>query len=391
MRVHTSSRKSDQSGVSFIVPAFNAEKTLSRCLDAIRAQTFSNSEPYAVEIIVVDDGSSDDTSAVAASHGAIVVQQENSGAARARNQGLLKATYEAVAFIDADVVISENWAGQCLLTLETPWIDCVQTPVVPDGPAGFMTTFRRDFIGYKTQGHYCYLVNAKESAPVLNSSAFMSRRSYLKDCAYAFDENLRRGEDLDFSLQLFFGGCHFAVASAASARVYDERSAFRYLMRSFQDGRWTFEVLRAWNIDPKPLRRKRKLRLPPSPISALFIRLNLAATRLGLFVSSKGLFRINSRKSEKRPPGPDYRNPFLLRVEKSSLKRETRLILLADELIFASARDLSRLTLNKQQSETVKNLIATTMKTGHHERNDLRRAESVLALLMTHGFMSEEA
>jgi len=89
--------------VSVIVPAFNAEKTIARCLSSLERQTLSG-----IEVVVVDDGSTDATARLVQGHvlarrGSIrLVTQPNSGRAAARNTGLHHATGEFVGFVDAD-------------------------------------------------------------------------------------------------------------------------------------------------------------------------------------------------------------------------------------------------------------------------------------------------
>jgi glycosyltransferase involved in cell wall biosynthesis len=83
--------------ISVVIPAYNAEHFLPRCLASVFAQTLKPEE-----VIVVDDGSTDNTAAKAAELGAIVIRQANSGLADARNSGIRKASGNWVALIDAD-------------------------------------------------------------------------------------------------------------------------------------------------------------------------------------------------------------------------------------------------------------------------------------------------
>jgi glycosyltransferase involved in cell wall biosynthesis len=87
------------SGVSVIIPAFNAAATVAESLQSVRAQTFAPDE-----VILVDDGSSDDTAerALAACPGLIVVRQAHAGAAAATNAGFGVARAPLVAMLDAD-------------------------------------------------------------------------------------------------------------------------------------------------------------------------------------------------------------------------------------------------------------------------------------------------
>ena len=80
---------------SVIVPAFNAEVTLSSCLEALVEQSISK-EDY--EVIVVDDGSTDDTSEIARQCEVKFFCQTNHGPAAARNKGAAEAGGDIILF-----------------------------------------------------------------------------------------------------------------------------------------------------------------------------------------------------------------------------------------------------------------------------------------------------
>lgn len=86
--------------VSVVIPTFNREKTIRRCIDSIVNQTYP-----AFEIIVVDDGSEDRTLDILQSEYKDVVKivkQVHKGAQAARNAGILAANGEYIAFLDSD-------------------------------------------------------------------------------------------------------------------------------------------------------------------------------------------------------------------------------------------------------------------------------------------------
>lgn len=88
--------------VTVVVPAYNAAATLDEAMQSIRLQTERN-----IEIIVVDDGSTDETPLIAQRHAnedrrIRLIQQVNGGVAAARNRGILEASSQLVAPIDAD-------------------------------------------------------------------------------------------------------------------------------------------------------------------------------------------------------------------------------------------------------------------------------------------------
>ena len=89
---------------SIIIPAYNAEAYLQRCLDSIIAQDFTD-----YEVICIDDGSTDSTPTLLANYSQVnVITQPNQGMATARNRGLEEASGEYVMFVDSDDTICPN-------------------------------------------------------------------------------------------------------------------------------------------------------------------------------------------------------------------------------------------------------------------------------------------
>lgn len=88
--------------ISVIIPAYNIENEISRCLDSVLNQIYKN-----IEIIVVDDGSTDRTLEILNTYeqkydNIFVVHQENKGVFSARLSGIQKATGEWIGFVDGD-------------------------------------------------------------------------------------------------------------------------------------------------------------------------------------------------------------------------------------------------------------------------------------------------
>ena len=88
--------------VSVIVPVYNVEKYLKRCLDSIINQTYKN-----IEIILVNDGSKDNSRDICEEYeknfdNIVLINQENGGLSAARNTGLKYVKGEAVTFVDSD-------------------------------------------------------------------------------------------------------------------------------------------------------------------------------------------------------------------------------------------------------------------------------------------------
>ena len=86
--------------VSIIIPVYNAEEYISRCLDSLINQTYKN-----IEIVIVDDGSNDNSLAIVSKYKdnrIKIYSQENQGPSIARNTGIEKSTGKYIMFVDAD-------------------------------------------------------------------------------------------------------------------------------------------------------------------------------------------------------------------------------------------------------------------------------------------------
>lgn len=104
--------------ISVIVPAYNAEKTIERCIRSIAAQTFKN-----IEIIVINDGSTDNTedrikSLCLEFQYLRVFSQPNQGLSAARNKGIDESNGELLAFVDADDCIAPSMLEKLYDALE---------------------------------------------------------------------------------------------------------------------------------------------------------------------------------------------------------------------------------------------------------------------------------
>ena len=94
--------KTENPAISIIVPVYNVEKYLERCLNSILKQSFTN-----WECILIDDGSKDKSSSICdffadKDRRFKVIHQKNQGVSQARNTGIDLATGEWIAFVDSD-------------------------------------------------------------------------------------------------------------------------------------------------------------------------------------------------------------------------------------------------------------------------------------------------
>lgn len=116
--------------ISVIVPIYNVEKYMKKCVDSIINQTYKN-----LEIILVDDGSPDNCPQICDEYAKQdsrikVIHKENGGLSDARNAGMKIATGEYVSFIDSDDYISDDFVETLYTTMKTENSDIVECDIV---------------------------------------------------------------------------------------------------------------------------------------------------------------------------------------------------------------------------------------------------------------------
>lgn len=119
--------------ISVIIPIYNAEVDLPRCINSILVQTYGN-----FELILVDDGSQDKSIDICDAYAMLdsrvkVIHKENQGVSSARNVGLDFATGEWIYFIDADDWIEASYLEQFVLGITNETDLLIQSYIVENG------------------------------------------------------------------------------------------------------------------------------------------------------------------------------------------------------------------------------------------------------------------
>ena len=104
--------------VSIIVPIYQAENFIDKCIGSIIRQSYTN-----LEIILVDDGSTDNSLSICKSYAEqdnriILMHTDNCGGAHARNVGLKHAKGDYIAFVDADDYLEQGFIKVLLHYIE---------------------------------------------------------------------------------------------------------------------------------------------------------------------------------------------------------------------------------------------------------------------------------
>jgi glycosyltransferase involved in cell wall biosynthesis len=180
--------------VSFLVPTYNAEHDLARCLGAVAALDVPAG--VQVEVLVADGGSTDATRAVAAAHGARVLTNPRRLAEDGKRVAFDASRGELVVFLDADnVLASADWLRRILAPLADDTVDCVESNYLPApdfssfdryvtrlvvaDPVARLLASRPERTA--TEGAGCSVkVYARGSVPVAGANGFVWRRRLIE-------------------------------------------------------------------------------------------------------------------------------------------------------------------------------------------------------------------
>lgn len=207
--------------ISFVVIAYNEEKSIERTLASISA--LENLVGY--EIIVVDDGSRDKTGEIVSEFVArnpqvrLVRLTENHGRGYARARGIAEASGKFIATVDADIVLPPNWLRCARIALTDH--DAVGGTAVPDGDVAYI--YRRFRLVPRLVGH---------TTPVTGSNALYRREVF---DIVKFDPALREGEDIALNHEIKASGLSCCTISGLIV-AHEENKTFGESLR------WLFET-----------------------------------------------------------------------------------------------------------------------------------------------------
>ena len=194
--------------ISIIVPVYNGEATIARCIDSILGQTLTQ-----LELIVIDDGSTDRTAEICTAYSdarLIYRKKENGGVSTARNMGISLAQGEYIGFVDADDYIApdmcekmyrasiESNADICVCDYDIVFDDKKRTSYTDLLRGGFFDKQQiRVEVLSKFLGHVDKNGNIAKFDWAIIRRFF--RRDFLSQSKLLFDETLSNSEDCLFA------------------------------------------------------------------------------------------------------------------------------------------------------------------------------------------------
>jgi GT2 family glycosyltransferase len=218
--------------ISIVIPAYNAEKTLGACLEALRIQTV-----VPQEVIVVDDGSTDCTSQVASDFNVKLIRQANQGPASARNAGVAEACGEIILFTDSDCEPEKQWVEKMVAPFNDPRVD---------GVKGVYRTRQAEpaarLVQAEFEDRYRLLAQSEWIDFVDGHAAAFRRAAILEIGGFdpAFPE--ANNEDVDFSYRLAAAGKRMVFRPDAIVYHHHPDSFLKYFILKVKRGYWRMIV-----------------------------------------------------------------------------------------------------------------------------------------------------
>ena len=213
--------------ISVIIPAYNAEKTLYKCLDSVIEQTYKD-----LEIIIVDDGSTDGTADIIKKYTKRYnyikcIHQKNAGVSKARNVGIDNAQGEYLYFIDSDDHIENDTFGSLIDADKKHSLDIVASEIIDEnGTSAIRNAFAEVSDLYADTkdeiGRNAFFIRLGSAVGKLY------RLKTIIDNGIRFIENIDLAEDFIFTHTVLLNSCSIAKVSRS-----------RYIVQNINEDSWS--------------------------------------------------------------------------------------------------------------------------------------------------------
>lgn len=220
---------------SLIIPAYNAEKTIKRCLKSAMEQTLPRE---IFEIIVVDDGSTDRTRRIVKEFPVKIVSQKNQGPAVARNRGAREASGDILLFTDSDCELDSNFVKNMIAPFD------IDSEIA--GVQGSYKTKQKEFMAMFSQVEIetRYKIMARNKyIDFIGTYAAAYKKDIFENYG-AFDTGfpLASGEDTEFSYKLHKANCKMVFQPEAFVFHQHPNKLIHYLKTKFYRGYWRIRL-----------------------------------------------------------------------------------------------------------------------------------------------------
>lgn len=210
--------------ISVIVPVYNTENYIGRCIESILNQSFSD-----FELILINDGSKDRSAEIIKSYEdnkIVFIDNNNNGVSETRNIGIKAAKGEYIQFVDSDDFIDKDMFKDTLKLLEDNNADCVMTglylDIEQDGKINTSTqTF--DYVEAENKKDIALNVLSRMGGTYINSPINkMYKRNIIIENNIFMDKNIDLGEDFLFNL-MYLKYCNNVI--------FSEKCYYHYWMK----------------------------------------------------------------------------------------------------------------------------------------------------------------
>lgn len=180
--------------VSIIVPVYNVESSISRCLESIQTQTFTD-----LRIILIDDGSTDNSGTICDQFAKddsriTVIHQENKGVSAARNAGIEIANSEYILFVDSDDYIDSGFV-EIMLKNESDLTLCGMHKDDENGRIISEVRYTNTFFEHQIDIDYEYFLSQRG---IYSPYCKLFKCSLIKENGIRFPKDISWGEDSMF-------------------------------------------------------------------------------------------------------------------------------------------------------------------------------------------------
>lgn len=257
--------------ISIIIPVYNVEKYIEKCLDSVRQQTFED-----FECILIDDGSTDHSGEICDFYVKIdsrfcVFHQKNAGVGAARNYGINVACGEYIVFADPDDYLAKDYFENAVNHIQDFDMVIYNATYLLDSHEKIITSNISDeitFEGENIKDLEKYVLDRdipNINIPFIGAPWMKVYRKYtIKDYGLKFDEGIHPMEDLIFNL-CYMQKCNrirFINKSFYFYRIHNESSMFgtkknryenfelaqRTLLDRFQDNNELLDIIYKWSV-----------------------------------------------------------------------------------------------------------------------------------------------